>query len=519
MRQAKNKARFATAWFLLLYFACQVQGLAEFQVNVRTSRGQAEPAAAAAEDGSFVVVFHSYFGYRETSNDIVGRRFDSMGNPLGAEFEINGAQKENQKKAAIAMRADGKFVVAWESQEPNDPNWHVFARRFDADGIAVADRFKVNDDPNGRYAKVAMNESGTFVIVWEQQDMIHPPYPKNISFKLYEANGNLVTGGKVNLVAGCRLPDVGMDDAGNFTVVWTQEVAGQTSDAIFVRQYNADAIAVDPCRVSTVEFTLLAEPSVSVNSNGHFLVTWDAGLSKDTKEIYARRYKFDGTAMADEFRVNTTSGLQHEDPRGWLNDQGESVIVWSRKVSAGCDEWDIFGQRYDDSGGPVGDEFRVNTYTTSNQEHPDVALRHDGTFVATWQSEGQDGADDGIFGQIGPIVGTADFDSDGFIDFCDYCALAGQWLHQANPGREDLVDDNKIDAQDLGAFADQWLGFVYQCEQADLETDGVVDFKDFSKLAKGWRQQGPLDGDITGDGYVGTADLMALCLHWARGCE
>ncbi|HZF57487.1 MAG TPA: hypothetical protein VEZ19_03325, partial [Rubrobacter sp.] len=56
---------------------------------------------------------------------------------------------------------------------------------------------------------------------------------------------------------------------------------------------------------------------------------------------------------------------------------------------------------------PAGGEFQVNTYTTSNQENPSVAMDSDGDFVVTWTSNGQDGSDNGIYGQRYNAAGEA----------------------------------------------------------------------------------------------------------------
>ncbi len=58
------------------------------------------------------------------------------------------------------------------------------------------------------------------------------------------------------------------------------------------------------------------------------------------------------------------------------------------------------------------------------------------------------------------------------------------------------------------------------CSQADIYTDGKIDFKDYSVLANDWLGQGPtLDGDITGNGVVNILDLKALMFHWLNSCE
>jgi len=60
----------------------------------------------------------------------------------------------------------------------------------------------------------------------------------------------------------------------------------------------------------------------------------------------------------------------------------------------------------------------------------------------------------------------------------------------------------------------------YSCSEADIYTDGKIDFKDYSVLANDWLQEGPnLDGDITGNWIVNMSDLRALTLHWLNSCE
>jgi hypothetical protein len=76
---------------------------------------------------------------------------------------------------------------------------------------------------------------------------------------------------------------------------------------------------------------------------------------------------------------------------------GNFVVVWgSPQDGAGGG---VFGQRYDSSGSPLGAEFRVNSYTTSEQQDPAVGADPSGNFVVVWNSYGQDGSSYGVFGQ------------------------------------------------------------------------------------------------------------------------
>ena len=56
---------------------------------------------------------------------------------------------------------------------------------------------------------------------------------------------------------------------------------------------------------------------------------------------------------------------------------------------------------------PAGGEFQVNTTDSDFQGSQSVAMDSDGDFVVTWQSDGQDGSDNGIYGQRYDVDTTA----------------------------------------------------------------------------------------------------------------
>ncbi len=114
--------------------------------------------------------------------------------------------------------------------------------------------------------------------------------------------------------------------------------------------------------------------------------------------VYGQRYDSSGVKSGVEFQVNTyTTNYQTFPSVAPLNDGG-FVATWQSSGQDG-DSFGIYGQRYNSTSVKSGVEFQVNTYTTSDQEYPTVAPLNDGGFVVTWQSYGQDGDTDGIYGQ------------------------------------------------------------------------------------------------------------------------
>ena len=83
----------------------------EFRVNTTTSGNQQSPTVAMDDDGDFVVAWAStdpISGY-----GIFAQRFNAAGVKQGGEFRVSAIAFAAQRDPAIAMDADGDFVVAW----------------------------------------------------------------------------------------------------------------------------------------------------------------------------------------------------------------------------------------------------------------------------------------------------------------------------------------------------------------------------------------------------------------------
>jgi len=104
-----------------------------------------------------------------------------------------------------------------------------------------------------------------------------------------------------------------------------------------------------------------------------------------------------GGPVGPEFRVNTYTTNQQVGTSVAGDGSGNFVVVWTGGILPTSDA-EIFGQRYAASGSPLGPEFRVNTYTTGLQRTATVAASPSGDFVVVWQSAGPPLQDD-VFGQ------------------------------------------------------------------------------------------------------------------------
>jgi hypothetical protein len=123
------------------------------------------PAIAAHPGGNYVLVWTGTDG---NQGGIRGRQFNALGNPLGAEFQVNSYTTGNQTYPSIAMVDDGSFQVAWNSSIGDGDAQAVFARRFRPDGSPCEADFVVNTYTTGSQFGpfVSSDANGNFVVTW-----------------------------------------------------------------------------------------------------------------------------------------------------------------------------------------------------------------------------------------------------------------------------------------------------------------------------------------------------------------
>ncbi len=103
------------------------------------------------------------------------------------------------------------------------------------------------------------------------------------------------------------------------------------------------------------------------------------------------------TADGAEFRINTYTTSQQTNPS--LAYDGTNYLVTWMSYGQGGSGYEIYGHFIDKSGAAIGSDFRINSYTTGDKYDP--ALEYDGTnYLVTWSSNGQDGSYYGVYGQL-----------------------------------------------------------------------------------------------------------------------
>ena len=152
-------------------------------------------------------------------------------------------------------------------------------------------------------------------------------------------------------------------------------------------------------RANTTTAGLQARPAMAVEPDGDFIVVWFGEGPGDIDGIFGQRYARDGSPRGGEFRANTFTTSYQLLPKVAVNARGNFVVVWESFYQNGYNG--IFAQRFDATGAKLGAEFQVNSYTTGYRQYASgVVMDAKGAFVVVWSSDQSDGTNNyGVRGQ------------------------------------------------------------------------------------------------------------------------
>jgi Ca2+-binding RTX toxin-like protein len=190
---------------------------------------------------------------------------------------------------------------------------------------------------------------------------------------------------------GQDCPSVAARTDGRFVVTWSSADTGDGSGpCIRGRVYNANgAPAGNDFIVNATAPNYQFEPSVTVLTDGRFVVTWESGDPGDGSGgcVRGRIYNADGAPAGGDFIVNSTTTNGQADASVTALADGRFVVTWRSgdpgDGSASC----IRGRIFKVNGDPAGNDFIVNSTGTGNQYDPSVTTLADGRFVVTWESD------------------------------------------------------------------------------------------------------------------------------------
>jgi hypothetical protein len=323
----------------------------EFQVNTYTNNNQSYTKVATSSTKDFVIVWQSY-GQDGDEYGIYAQLYDANGNPVGQEFLVNTNTTGMQKAPSIAI-CDTGFVVVWQSYNQDGSGYGIYGQIFDTNGNPIGAEFQINTytSDNQTYPAVAMASTGNFVVVWQSYNQDGSWY--GIYGQRFNSTG-IPIGSEFQINTQTygtqRVPSVSIDREGNFVVVWQSYGQDGSGYGIYGQRFdtNGNPIGAE-FQINTYTQNDQTYPAVCYAPNGEFIVTWSSfGQDGNWYGVYAQRFSPDGTQLGAEYQVNTyTTNSQRNSVIG-IDGDGNSVIVW-RSYGQDGDKWGIFAQRFDNA--------------------------------------------------------------------------------------------------------------------------------------------------------------------------
>ena len=379
--------------FAHLYDADNHSIRTEFQVNTSIVRDQVTPAIAMDADGDFVVTWTTE-GLPGSGSDVFAQRFDVAGNSSGSEFRVNGTTLQGQRSPTVAMDGDGDFFVGWESSHQDEFSWGIFGRAYDANGNVLTTEQQINtfaEQPQTRPA-LGSNSDGHCVALWLGLDENHVPAVHAQRYQLPQSTTDFgPVGEEIVLAHFGELEEssaaAAVDANRNFVVVWQSYGADGSGFGVSGRRFDANGTPLgDAFDVNTTIPGNQSNPDVVMDANGNFVVTWEsADQDGDGYGIFAQRFGVDGNKVGAEFLVNTITSGHQTRPAISMNAEGGDFVIAWQGADSSGEG--IYAQRFDMNGNPVGVEFAVNAHTYLDQVSPEVSMNTAGEFAIVWVSD------------------------------------------------------------------------------------------------------------------------------------
>ncbi|MDB5469048.1 MAG: hypothetical protein JWR84_608 [Caulobacter sp.] len=398
---------------------------ADFTLRIRaTSTDSATGDSVTNEDLVAVIV-----DARADAMEIGGRSERVNSYTAGDQlFDVGGDQIA---RSPLASWADGSYVVVWQSRDQDGSEWGVFGQRYDSAGNAVGTEFQINSFAAGTQmeASVVTLAGGGFVVTWSSFGQIAPtdvtsdPYYSylDVFSRVYDAAGNPGAASHVNTYSPFASYQMHSDitalSDGGYLIAWHSEPQDGSSYGVYAQRYDASGQAVsrdgvsagaDEFRLNTTTASEQSWPSIQGLPGGGFVVVWNSngqagGASHD---VVVQRFDAAGQPVGAEAFVNQTITGQQYHPNVTVLADGGYLILWQSDNGDGS-SWGAYGRVYNADGAARGDQFLVNRVTVGDQSEPQAVALADGGFFVAWQGQSEDMYGYGVFGQRFDAEGDA----------------------------------------------------------------------------------------------------------------
>jgi len=291
----------------------------------------------------------------------------------------------------IATVPNGNFIATWRDDSDGNGVGQIHARGFDPDGNALFSQITVNtaDDGEQRNPDVAVDDSGRFVIVWEDDQDGNGSY-QILARGFTAAGAQRIADFTVNTVSNGQQfnPAIASDTAGNFVVTWEDDQDDNGKFQIYHRGFNASGSQkFAQAQVNTNSAGQHTKPSISAANNGDYVIVWEDDQDDNGYyQIYGRGYTIAGVQRFGVTTVNSVSDGQQLAPSVGLRGDGGFGVAWEDDKD-GNGTYQILGRFFTAAAAQRKADFTVNSDASGQQRLPVVAADDQGRVFVGWQDD------------------------------------------------------------------------------------------------------------------------------------
>jgi Ca2+-binding RTX toxin-like protein len=357
-----------------------------FNPTTYTANGQTQIETLALNDGGALVFWTGSTGVGGL-NEIRAQRFAADGTPIGVEFAINVPNTSINLQPSGTVLDDGSLVVVWSTRNAGATQYGVFGRHFSETGEPIGGEFVVTPLATGQSIQnpiVLAQDDGGFVTVWVQRTA-------TATYKLqaqFSDETGTPSGSPITLFSRGSFFDV--EDAvalpGGGLAVFTL-----TSNGFEQRRFNENgALTSTSTVVSNPNFYSPNGASAEVLPAGSIVTTFSKVRSDGSgiPDLFVQRLNAAGAPVGALIQINSetnppTGGGQQ--PQIAALADGGFVVVWSTDTSPSSSEATIYGRRFNADGEPIGEEVAIEGGGGLFRYGLNIGVLEDNGFVVSWQ--------------------------------------------------------------------------------------------------------------------------------------
>ena len=254
---------------------------------------QVEPAIAALKNGGSVLAWTDYLEDGSVKG-ISARIIGANGQAQTDAFRLNKFTLGNQHKAQVVAMPGSRFAAVWVSDQQQDAkSIDVVLRVFSSTGHALTEETIVT--PVGVSTNPTLNISGeSLVVAWEQLDLEKKINRWDIGARSFDFNLKPLSEpvlANLHRKGDQFAPQLQGGPQGAM-LVWTSLGQDKSREAVMGRFINASGRLVEgEVSVNTTQALAQMQPTLTLSTNGEFLVAWSTPNLGDTGfDVVGQRY-------------------------------------------------------------------------------------------------------------------------------------------------------------------------------------------------------------------------------------